>query len=117
MVGQIYTRNLSLVVGISGLTVSGGSAVSGSNNYGGGLLNFGTMVVSNVTFSGNSAGGSGGGGIYNEGALTLNNCTFSGNTSYFGAGINGEVDGLFGKSRLRRAAAFPVPLRVLDFPA
>src|SRR5207237_9730490 len=70
VIGQIFSQNLSLVVSISGLTISGGSQA-----YGGGLLNFGTVTVSNTTFANNSAGSSGGGGIYNVGALTLNACT------------------------------------------
>jgi CSLREA domain-containing protein len=80
VVGNIYSQNLGLVVNMSGLTISGGSAVAGSNNYGGGLLNFGTLSVNNCTFAGNAAGNSGGGGIYNDGALTLSNDTFTGNT-------------------------------------
>ncbi len=47
-----------------------------SSDYGGGLLNSGTLTVNNCTFSGNAAGSGGGGGIYNQGALTLNGCTF-----------------------------------------
>jgi predicted outer membrane repeat protein len=82
VVGQIFSQNLSLVVALSGLTISGGS-----QSYGGGLLNFGTSTVSNTYFVNNTAGSSGGGGIYNVGALTLNACTFSGNVvSSLGAG-------------------------------
>src|SRR5438132_3988281 len=82
VVGQIFLQNLALGVAISDLTVSGGSAVSGINHdYGGGLLNFGTLTVSNVTFSGNAAGSGGGGAVYNVGALTLNSCTFTRNTA------------------------------------
>jgi len=82
VIGQIFSQNLSLSVAISGLTISGGNQA-----YGGGLLNFGTLTVSNATFANNTAGASGGGGIYNDGALTANGCTFSGNTvSSLGAG-------------------------------
>jgi predicted outer membrane repeat protein len=80
ILGHDYSQNLSLNVSLSGLTISGGSAVSGSANYGGGLLNFGTLSVRNCTFTGNAAGSSGGGGIYNDGAMTVANCTFSGNS-------------------------------------
>src|SRR5262249_47052198 len=55
IVGQIWSRNLSLNAAINGLTIAGGSALSGSTNYGAGLLNFGTLAVSAVTFSGNAA--------------------------------------------------------------
>src|SRR5579871_2192749 len=82
VIGRIFSQNLSLGVAISGLTISGGN-----QTYGGGLLNFGTLTVSNATFANNTAGASGGGGIYNDGALTANGCTFSGNTvSSLGAG-------------------------------
>ena len=82
IVGQIWSPNLSLVVAISGLTIAGGSQV-----YGGGLLNFGTLTVTNTTFTGNTAASSGGGALYNVGALTLNACTFTGNAiSSVGAG-------------------------------
>jgi predicted outer membrane repeat protein len=80
VVGTDWSPNLSLVASIGGLTIANGSAVSGSANYGGGLLNFGTLSVANITFANNAAGSSGGGGVYNVGALTLTGCTFSGNT-------------------------------------
>jgi CSLREA domain-containing protein len=76
VVGQIFSQNLRLVVAINGLTVSGGNSA-----YGGGLLNFGTLTITNTTFSGDTATGNGGGGIYNDGALTLTNCTVSGNST------------------------------------
>jgi predicted outer membrane repeat protein len=80
IVGFDYSQNLNLNVAMSGLTISGGSAVVSGKNYGGGLLNFGTLVLSNVTFSGNTAGSSGGGAIYNDGSLTVNNSLFSNNS-------------------------------------
>jgi predicted outer membrane repeat protein len=91
VVGQIWSPNPSLVVSMSGLTIAGGSATTASNNYGGGLLNFGTLTVSNTVFSANAAGSSGGGGMYNVGSLTLNNDTFTGNSvtsGGAGAGVN-----------------------------
>jgi predicted outer membrane repeat protein len=82
VVGQIFTQDLSLNVSISGLTVSGGS-----QDFGAGLLNFGTLTVSAVTFSGNAAGSTGGGGIYNVGSLTVRNSTFTNNSvTNLGAG-------------------------------
>ncbi|MCX7791115.1 MAG: CSLREA domain-containing protein [Chloroflexaceae bacterium] len=55
---------------------------------GGGVVNSGTLTVSNSTFSGNSAGS--GGGIVNlsSGTLTVINSTFSGNSANFGGGID-----------------------------
>ena len=58
---------LSLVVKISGVTITGGNS-----SYGAGLLNFGSLTVTNTTFANNSAGTSGGGGLYNVSAVTLN---------------------------------------------
>ena len=52
IVGRDYSQNLSLNVSIGGLTISGGSAVSGSATYGGGLLNFGTLSLNNCAFTG-----------------------------------------------------------------
>jgi hypothetical protein len=90
VVGKIYSRNLNLSVTITGITITGGRAVSGLNNYGGGLLNFGTLTLSNMTFTGNAAGSGGGGAIYNDGTLTVNNSIFSGNTA--AAGASGTFD-------------------------
>lgn len=86
VVGRIFTRDLSLVAAVSGLTIAGGSAVVAGTNYGAGLLNFGTLTVSNVAFVGNAAGSSGGGAIYNVGALTVTNATFTGNSVAGGSG-------------------------------
>ena len=79
IVGYDYSQNLSLNVTMSSLTISGGAAVISGMNYGGGLLNFGTLTLSSVTFSGNTAGSNGGGAIYNDGALTVTSSTFSAN--------------------------------------
>src|SRR5207249_1372952 len=86
VVGTIYAPNLNLVASISGLTVAGGSALVSPDNYGAGLLNFGTLTLSNVAFTGNAAGSSGGGAIYNVGALTVAGTTFSANTVDNGTG-------------------------------
>jgi hypothetical protein len=57
---------------------------------GGGICNFGTLAITNVIFSGNSASGTyGGGGIFNNGGtLTVANSTFSGNM--------GDASGAYG---------------------
>ena len=56
---------------------------------GGGILNGGTLWVTNSTISGNHAD-SDGGGIYNSGTLTVTNSTISGNQAVFdGDGSNG----------------------------
>ncbi len=81
--GGIFVRAGGAVT-ITQSTFSGNSA-SGS----GGISNDnGTMIVTGSTFSGNSAT-SGGGGIGNGGTLTVTNCTFSGNSAgTYGGGIN-----------------------------
>jgi hypothetical protein len=84
------------VVTISGLSILNGRAINPdgfSDNLGGGILNFGTLTLSNCVVSRNVApmegGGRGfGGGIFSVGALTLLNCTFSHNEA---SGAGGGV--------------------------
>ena len=59
---------------------------------GGGVVNSGTLTVSNCTISGNSASIYGG-GIYNLRTLTVSNCTISGNSAYGGGGISNDTGG------------------------
>jgi hypothetical protein len=73
---------------VTNCTLSGNSAT-----YGGGILNYGTLTVTNSTLSGNSAGALGG-GIWNQGTVTVTNCTLSGNSGgEFGGGITNAVGG------------------------
>ena len=58
-----------------------------SGGEGGGILNGGTLTVSNSTLSGNSAGLDGG-GIHNGGTLTVSGSTLSGNSASYGGGIS-----------------------------
>jgi hypothetical protein len=88
-----------------------GGAASGAGNaaglgLGGGILNFGTLDLSDSVLGGNEAkggagsdgatGGNGnGGGIENEGTLTVSNSTLVGNEAKGGAGGgNGEGGGI-----------------------
>ncbi|MBX3015408.1 MAG: hypothetical protein KF832_28065 [Caldilineaceae bacterium] len=68
-------------VTVSNSTLSGNSASTG----GGGIGNLGTMTVDNSTLSDNSAGNSGA-ALFNQGTLTVNNSTFSGNSADQGGG-------------------------------
>jgi hypothetical protein len=68
---------------ISGITIENGATSIG---FGGGIDNEGTLMVTNSTISGNSAGESGG-GIVNSGTLTVTNSTISGNSAGEGGGI------------------------------
>jgi hypothetical protein len=79
-VGQDWSVNRRLVVSLSGLTVANGLAPAGAD-YGGGLLNFGSLTLSNMVFVGNVAGSHGGGGVYNVGTLTVAGCTFAYNST------------------------------------
>ena len=77
-------------VAISGLTIRHGK----TSGDGGGMLNSGTLTLTNSTVSGNTATEAG--GIYNNfgGTLTLANSTVSGNTSgQNGGGIFNRLDG------------------------
>jgi CSLREA domain-containing protein len=73
---------------LKNLTVAEGEVVS---DHGGGIYNGGMLEVTNSTFSGNSASGSGGfgGAIFNDNGATLmvTNSTFSGNSATDGGGI------------------------------
>ena len=59
---------------------------------GGGIMNTGTMTVTNSTISGNYAY-TYGGGIYNTGTMTLSNDTISGNAGWGGTGSYPEHGG------------------------
>jgi hypothetical protein len=61
-------------------TVSGNTSSSGKTPEGGGIINGGTLTLTNSTVSGNNA--SIGGGISNSGTLTLTNSTVSGNGEF-----------------------------------
>jgi CSLREA domain-containing protein len=77
---------------LNSLTVRNGRCNGSCANVtdgGGGILNGGALIVSNVTFSANSSTGYGG-GMYNSASnptLTLNGVTFSGNSSTSGGGM------------------------------
>ena len=77
---------------LRGVTVTNGSV--GVYNLGGGILNEGTLTLTDSTVSLNIAGG--GGGISNsvDGTLTVTNSTVSLNTARYGGGIENQADGL-----------------------
>jgi len=101
----VFSVGGGATVGISGLTITNGSAINGGGIanggtlvltdstvtgntawFGGGFINNGTMTVTNSTVSGNSAirpggGVAQGGGIFNAGTLTVTGSTFSGNSA------------------------------------
>ena len=72
----------------AGLSLKNLTVAEGAGGAGAGILNRGTLTVTNSTFSGNNAPAtSAGGGIANLGTLTVTNSTFSGNTAGDGGGI------------------------------
>jgi CSLREA domain-containing protein len=77
------------------LTLNKLTVAHGSDLFGAGIFNNGTLTVNNSTLSGNSAtiplldGGGSGGGIFNNGTLTVNNSTLSGNSAQPGLGGKG----------------------------
>jgi hypothetical protein len=69
---------------LSGLTISGGNA----DNGGGLRNNAGTLALTNVTVSGNTASGNGGGLYTTSGSsTTLEDVTFNANTASVGGGV------------------------------
>ena len=79
----------AVVVSMSGVTIQHGK----SSNFGGGMINNGTLTLANSTIAHNTVSGTNdwGGGIYNSGTLTLINSTvannLSGSSNPFGGGI------------------------------
>ncbi len=91
--GQGTTRILNIFFGatvaISAATITNGFAAFA----GGGIVNNGTLTLTDSTLSGNHASAlGGGGGIGNGGTLTVTNSTLSGNT----AGHGGAIDNVPG---------------------
>jgi CSLREA domain-containing protein len=96
--GQGTVRVLEVSAGASlaldGLTVADGNDA----NNGGGMVNSGTVIVTNSAFSGNGVPGCidcgpVGGGIDNNGTLTVVGSKFSGNGGDHGGGIENRVGG------------------------
>lgn len=86
-------NNILATAVLDGFTITGGNANgTGNDGLGGGMLNvYGGPTLSNLVFSGNSAGS--GGGMYDYGgwAPTLTNVKFSGNSStVYGGGMRSE---------------------------
>src|SRR5579884_298352 len=78
----VFSVNAGVTLTLNALTIAHGSAY-----VGGGLLNEGTVTISNSTFANNSAS-SGGGGLYNyQGTVTISNCTFASNSASNGGGL------------------------------
>ncbi|TAL00991.1 MAG: hypothetical protein EPO07_08960 [Verrucomicrobia bacterium] len=96
---RVFEVSVGVVATLSSLTIRDGYAPDGiyPANSGGGILNRGTLTLTNCTVANNQAvlgSGRGGGGIENNsGTLTLHNCTISGNSSGDGGGIESYYSG------------------------
>ncbi len=88
---RVFFVNQNANLTINGVTVTKGNGtgitIPGFNGYGGGILNIGTLTLTNSIVSGNTAALAGGGGIYNQGSTMTTNSTVSGNTAGYGGGI------------------------------
>jgi hypothetical protein len=97
---RIFEIQSGATVSMSSLSIRGGHAPDGdmaAGGAGGGILNAGTLRLTNVTLAGNTSGaggsvagtafnGGGGGGIANTGTLTVIRSRVVGNTTGVGAG-------------------------------
>ena len=89
---RVITVERGASLSLNALTIANGSA--GSDFGGAGLVNFGTVSISNSTFSHNSVDDqSKGGGLENEdGTVSVTNSVFSDNSAGIGGGLdNGPV--------------------------
>ncbi len=78
---RIFEINSGQSVTITGMTIRDGD----SGSSGGGILNFGSLVLQNTMVTSSTA--SSGGGIYNLGSLYLQNSAATGNIADVGGGI------------------------------
>ena len=91
---QVGTNTSAPTVTIAGLTIANGKGLS----VGGGIFNWGTLTVSDSTFSGNfvsSPTSAEGGAIMNRYTLTVRNCTFIGNYANAGGGYLGAGGAIY----------------------
>ncbi len=75
-------------VSLSGMTLTGGTGSQDTGGtFGGGIINYGSLLVTDCAISGNTAGW--GGGIQNSGIATISDTTISGNMANIeGGGIS-----------------------------
>ena len=85
--GRVFEVGTPPTISGAKLTLNNLTVANGSELFGAGIFNNGTLTVNNSTLSGNSAttplGNGGGGGIWNAASatLTVNNSTLSGNSA------------------------------------
>jgi len=89
---RVLDISASGVVSLSHLSIISGT----TTDDGGGICNYGTLMVQGCTFIGNSAdiGSYGlGGGIFNQGTLIVQDSAFIGNSAFNGGGIDNNNSG------------------------
>ena len=86
---SLTLTGLTLQNGFAGLDSNTGMGYTG---YGGGAINFGTLIVTNCTFTGNYAPN--GGALENNGTLTMVNSTFTGNSAGSGGALYNTTTGI-----------------------
>src|SRR5262249_1734914 len=80
---RVFQVDQGVTASLSGLTLTGGHAI-----FGGAVVNYGNLTLTDSTVSDSSAAGlGGGGGIFNQGSLTLGRVTLTGNQAGFGGAI------------------------------
>ena len=85
-VHRVLSVDAGATVNLSGLTLRDGS------DRGGGLRNFGTVVLSDCLVTQNDSGdGNFGGGIFNNGDLTVSDCAIVGNIAVDASGQGGGI--------------------------
>jgi uncharacterized repeat protein (TIGR02543 family) len=84
-VSSILTVDGTVTATITGLTIANGNASNGA-----GILNYGTLAVTNVALTGNSAATGFGGAMINYGTLTVTGSTFFNNTAEYGSAISND---------------------------
>ncbi len=87
---EVFDVEGGVTATISGLTVADGSDTVPYAYGAGGILNQGTLTLSDVVVTGNSAGSEvfGGGGVSNFGTMKIDDSTISDNTGGYGGGVN-----------------------------
>ena len=84
---EVMSVNFGATLNVANLIISNGFGEEG----GGGIKNFGTLTVTNSTFSANgTASGHLAAASINAGTLTVTNSTFSGNSASNGGGISND---------------------------
>ncbi|VVB64452.1 Uncharacterised protein [uncultured archaeon] len=82
--GSVFFIGSNARVTLHGMTIR-----NGASDFGGGIINFGELTVTDSTLSGNTAKTSGC-GIYSIRTATIRGCTLNANTAKYGGGISND---------------------------